>query len=300
MIEDYLQYIWKFQLFIPRTLIGTKGQRIQVVNQGIWNKNAGPDFNEGHIRMDGLDWYGHVEIHVNSGDWTKHKHDLDEAYNNVVLHVVWKEDKTALTKNGQELPTVEIQSLIPKEHWRNFKDKLPLHREIACQAQWKSVSELHWIQLKDRMLIERLQLKAQYVFDILELYNGDWNQTCWSLLCGSFGFGVNSNAFETLAHKVPINTVLRYRDDYEKLMSLLIGAAGFLGEIPSSYKLRKSFKALKHTLGLHPMSIVEWNHGRVHPANAPALRILQLASFIHHSNDLQFLELNQIDVESRC
>lgn len=296
VIEDYLQYIWKFQLFIPRVMKGTNGQQIEVVRQGIWNKNAGPDFKEGHIRIDGLEWHGHVEIHIKSSDWTKHRHDLDEAYNNVVLHVVWKDDKTVYTKVGQKMATVEIQQLIPKNHWKQFKDKLPIHREIACQEQWKSVSELHWIQLKDRMLVERMQVKARRVFQLLEANNGDWNQTSWTLLCRSFGFSVNADAFERLSQTVSVKTVLRYRDDFVKLKSLLLGAAGFLETIPSSRKLKQSFDALKYLLSIHPMSIVEWNHGKIHPANAPAVRILQLASFIYHSNDLEFLQLDDVDV----
>ena len=46
------------------------------------------------------------------------------------------------------------------------------------------------------------------------------------------------------------------------------------------------------------MSPVEWNHGRIHPANTPAVRIIQLAAFVHHSADLEFLQLNKVDVET--
>jgi hypothetical protein len=46
-----------------------------------------------------MEWIGNVEIHINASGWTDHKHDSDDAYENVILHVVWKEDKKIKRKD---------------------------------------------------------------------------------------------------------------------------------------------------------------------------------------------------------
>ena len=93
MKEEFLQFIWSFQLFKNQHLQTTQNQFVQIFNQGEWNKGSGPDFFNSKIKIDSLEWIGNVEIHLKSSDWYVHKHQNDKAYENVILHVVWEDDK---------------------------------------------------------------------------------------------------------------------------------------------------------------------------------------------------------------
>ena len=98
MPEILLHYIWQREIFRAFPQYTTDGRRIDVLSVGIHNMDAGPDFSNVHLRIeqsDGSfrDWIGTVEMHVRSSDWYRHRHHLDKAYDNVILHVVRDADK---------------------------------------------------------------------------------------------------------------------------------------------------------------------------------------------------------------
>lgn len=91
--EEYLDYIWKFQYFDQVRLTTTQGEPLIILSPGIRNEHAGPDFLDAHIRIENIDWYGHIELHTHASAWRAHQHHLDPAYENVILHVVWYDDQ---------------------------------------------------------------------------------------------------------------------------------------------------------------------------------------------------------------
>ncbi|HZX75280.1 MAG TPA: DUF2851 family protein [Cyclobacteriaceae bacterium] len=90
MNESFLHYIWQLQYFDKKDLRTTDGEAITITAPGKGNTNAGPDFLTAKIRIGDIDWAGSVEIHTNASAWMSHGHDEDSAYDNVILHVVWK------------------------------------------------------------------------------------------------------------------------------------------------------------------------------------------------------------------
>ena len=89
--EDLLHYVWKLQYYNFSDLITTDQEPIQILHPGYHNYNSGPDFNEGKIKLNGIEWNGNIEIHIKSSDWVKHNHGIDPAYDNIILHVVYEE-----------------------------------------------------------------------------------------------------------------------------------------------------------------------------------------------------------------
>lgn len=89
MNEKLLHYIWQFSHFDITSLSTSLNLPLSIYSVGKPNHDAGPDFLNARVNIDGLDWHGDVEIHVNSSDWSKHKHQNDKRYNSVILHVVW-------------------------------------------------------------------------------------------------------------------------------------------------------------------------------------------------------------------
>jgi Protein of unknown function (DUF2851). len=96
--EDFLQLVWKYQYFDRKGLNTSDRQEVQILNVGIHNLGEGPDFKDATVVLDGVTFHGHVEVHRLASEWKQHAHNGDSAYNSVILHVVWKDDKPALRK----------------------------------------------------------------------------------------------------------------------------------------------------------------------------------------------------------
>ena len=103
MQEDFLHYIWKYKKFDVFSLVTTKNEAIEILSVGQHNTNSGPDFFNAKLRIDNQLWAGNVEIHINSSDWYLHKHEVDKAYDNVVLHVVWNDDAEIFRKDNSTI-----------------------------------------------------------------------------------------------------------------------------------------------------------------------------------------------------
>ena len=86
-MELLYQYLWK-QRMMGRKCLTVRGDDVEIIYAGIHNRDAGPDFLNARLRINGREWIGNVEIHVKASDWRRHGHDADPAYGNVILHVV--------------------------------------------------------------------------------------------------------------------------------------------------------------------------------------------------------------------
>lgn len=113
--ESILHYIWKCKLFPVKDLRLKSGESLKIIRVGQQNDDAGPDFYESRIRIGKTLWAGSVEIHINASDWIKHHHQKDKAYDNVILHVVWNDDKKIFRTDGTLVPALELKSLINKD-----------------------------------------------------------------------------------------------------------------------------------------------------------------------------------------
>ena len=86
-MEQLLHYTWKLKLFPLKELLTSDGMLVEVIDPGKHNSDAGPDFVNAKIRINGTMWAGNVEIHDKSSDWYVHGHDKNRDYDNVILHV---------------------------------------------------------------------------------------------------------------------------------------------------------------------------------------------------------------------
>ena len=99
MNEDFLYYLWKYHL-PGKTLTGSRKETIYIQHPGQQNYDSGPDFFNGNINIDGTLWAGNIEIHTMSSDWYRHGHQNDPHYDNIILHVVYEDDKPVRRKSG--------------------------------------------------------------------------------------------------------------------------------------------------------------------------------------------------------
>src|ERR1700712_1877401 len=118
--EDFLHYVWKFRLFERAGLLTTDGEELEILSAGMHNSDSGPDFQTARIKIGDTIWAGNVEVHVTSSDWQRHGHTTDDSYSNVILHVVYKDDKPLVLANGRRVPTLELQNRIPDELYAKY------------------------------------------------------------------------------------------------------------------------------------------------------------------------------------
>ena len=58
--------------------------------------------------LDGTEWAGNVEIHTRASHFDNHGHNIDPAFNNVILHVVAENDKKVFNSKGEEVLTTTL------------------------------------------------------------------------------------------------------------------------------------------------------------------------------------------------
>ncbi len=285
MTEDFLHFLWHHRLFYPSGLTTTDGlEPVEVIHPGWPNHDAGPDFFNCRVRIGSTLWAGNVEIHLHSSDWYKHGHDSDPAYNNVVLHVVAYHDEGVITDaNRRNVPEMVLR----------FPENLLIHYDtlihhtgvIKCLDHLSAINQLDWHNWLDRMLCEKMEQRAEHIHNLLNEFNGDWDQVFFVLLARSMGFGVNSDPFEILARSLPVKFLFRHASDLLQVEALLFGQAGFLTTLEGdeSYPalLNREYQLLRHKFGIKPMDVSIWKFLRLRPVNFPTIRLAQLAAIIH-------------------
>ena len=104
-----MQYVWQHKLWSLGDMVTNDGKPVRVIDTGLLNGDAGPDFFNAKVEIDGKLWVGNVEIHVRASDWHRHGHDSDRAYDSVILHVVEKDDAPVRRSNGELVPQMVMR-----------------------------------------------------------------------------------------------------------------------------------------------------------------------------------------------
>ena len=159
MNERLLQFIWQFQYFNKQDLYSIKREVLEILYQGDYNQNQGPDFINGHIKIDGQSWIGNVELHIKTSDWRKHKHDDDPNYKNVILHVVWEDDG-----GHANIPVLELKGKVSTLMLHRYQELLHSNAFIPCQNSLQSIDNLVWTSWKDRLVAERLIRRSTSIY----------------------------------------------------------------------------------------------------------------------------------------
>ena len=289
--EDFIHYIWRLKNFDIHNLVLTSGKRVDILNFGNYNTNGGPDFLNGAVRIDDMIWHGHIEMHINSSDWDKHKHSTDEAYQNVVLHVVLHHDKTILI-GDQPIPTLELKSRIDKSSYNAYHLLNRNKSWIPCESWISDVNGITKSATLDKVLAERLTIKADNVLLQLKEHNDNWIEVIYQRLLWSIGLSVNADSFLRLSQLVPYHIVSKHRDSVEEMEGLFFGTAGLLqAEEQHEYvtMLQSHFKFYQQKYKLVQMRASEWKFMRMRPSGFPTIRLAQMAKLLSKIDRLDAL-----------
>ena len=287
--EALLHDLWAHGLLAARPLRTTTGASVQILHPGEANVEAGPDFINACLLIDGTRWYGSVELHVRSAEWTAHGHHRDARYNSVILHVVLEADAATgrlRRADGTLLPELVLAPYLARplrELLYAFyrRPRLPL----PCASQWHAVPDAVRTSWLEALGWQRLRQRAMYVRR--RLHEAPPDQVLYELLLTALGYAPNAEPMRMLAERLPLN-VLRTLSAPEDIEAALLGTAGLLeGLRPDRLftaerckMLRARFERLHLPLKVSPLPALLWQQRGVRPANRPARRLLQAAAWL--------------------
>lgn len=286
-MEQLLHYVWKHKIFPLKELKTTTGQQVEVIDTGLANTDAGPNFFNAKLKLDGVLWIGNIEIHERSSDWFKHGHHADAGYNSVILHIASEIDTEISRSNGERIP--QIQLICPEAVRTNYKELLETDSYPPCYRIIPSLPPFTAHSWMTALQMERFEQKATLLNERLKRCQGNWEDAFFITLARNFGFGLNGDAFETWAHRLPFRAVDKHRNDLFQIEAIFFGQAGILEDSDGDgyyLRLKKEYTYLQHKFGLIPMDASLWRFLRLRPANFPHIRIAQLACLYHRAYGL--------------
>jgi hypothetical protein len=276
----------------------TDNAHLSIIKSGLHNKNAGPDFLNAQLKIDGQTWIGNVEMHLKASDWYLHNHEKDLNYDAVILHVVWENDVDIYMKNNKPIPTLVLKNLIDETVLNNYKNLfLAPTNWLPCKNAISTVDKFIFNNWKERLFFDRLERKSVEINVLLQQENNNFEAVLFQLLIKNFGLKVNGNSFLRLAQSVDYSVIKKLSFHTNQLAALLFGQAGFLEEeTEDEYQkeLRKEYDYLKHKFKLNHIPKNEFSFFRMRPNNFPTIRIAQLVSLFKKHQNL-FSKLIAID-----
>lgn len=296
MNERLLQFIWQFQYYQKQDCRTTQGEALHIDRPGMLNTHQGPDFSEAIIRIGTTIWAGNIELHLRSSDWYKHRHTSDANYGNIILHVVWEDDRPVHDRNGHPVPCFELRSRIPGLLLERYRLMMETMQVVPCHPFLPAMEHLGWMAWKERLAAERLERKSAHVLELLKQSNHHWEEVCWWMLAANFGIRVNSVLFEMVANSIPVNILAKHKNRIQQLEAVLLGQANLLsGKYEEAYPvmLQREYRFLKKKYGLRPVS-KQPAFLRMRPAAFPTVRLAQLAMLLYQSSGL-FARIKETD-----
>lgn len=282
MLEEVLHYVWKHKILPLKDLKTTDGKSVEVINPGMLNHDAGPDFIGAKVKIDDLLWAGNVEIHLRTTDWYRHGHDDNPAYDSIILHVASQVDTSLSYPSGETVPQIEID--VPDYVISNYEKLVGSDVFPPCGEILSNIPKLKIHGWLSALQVERLEMRTLQIEERRDRLEKNWEYTLFVTIARSFGFGKNGDAFEMWANNIPMGALSKHRDDLFQIKAIFFGQAGMLDgtglscfEDAEYNKLCKEYAYLKAKFNLTPIDRSIWHYLRLRPQNFPHVRILQLA-----------------------
>jgi hypothetical protein len=301
MNEDFLQFIWNLGLYDSENLRTGEGEYVEVISVGIRNRDSGPDFYNAKIRIGDTVWAGTVEIHKKASDWNLHGHQNDSAYNNVILHVVGKNDAVIKRKSGEIIPCLELT--YPESFKKRYLELSESKQNIPCANYISEVDAFKMQFWLGRLATERLERKTADIRALMGETFNDPEEVFHCVLFRYFGFKTNALPFEMLARSLPAKLLRKYSHSLPAVESLLFGQAGFLDLDAAdeySFRLKSEYQFLQSKHNLAGMDKSLWKYAKLRPLNFPTIRIAQIAAVLNKYQSLWEVIVTLDNIKDIC
>jgi hypothetical protein len=290
--ELELQARW-FAGDFGKNFVSTAGEQIEIIQFGTWNREAGPDFRDAAIRINGSEPVrGCIEIDLLDRSWETHGHAINPAFEATVLHVfVEKSDREFFTRTKSNRNVAQV-CIDPATSPDVFNANIPLARPGRCQAPLKDLPEELVCSVLDAAAQFRLQQKAKRIRNKIDTHGRD--ETLFQEIASALGYKENKLPFTLLAQRFPLRLL---RENVRSCEALLFGGAGFL-ETPDLDVYKKSAREYVRQLWdgwwLHRdelqrfiLPVNTWRLSSTRPLNHPQRRLAALAILARDWSRLQ-------------
>ena len=304
MNESFLHYVWQHQYYALAGLSTEDGRSVTVRFPGVFNQNAGPDFLHARIIIGEIEWNGAVEIHVDAADYYNHGHHKDMVYDQVILHVVWKNNRQIFRTDGTPIPAIELHQRVSRDLLNSYELLAHTINRIPCRSAVNQVPQEIISQMMNHAAEHRLEVKANRVLELHKAADNNWNEAAYRLLASCFGMKINSELFMRVSEALPLRVLQRYANDLTDLESMLFGVAGLLEGLGChdnyTSELTDRFRHLRRKFELNVVvNSWDWKYHRMRPGNFPTQRLAQLAALLKTSDGI-FTRLLQIENFKEC
>jgi hypothetical protein len=280
--ELELQARW-FAGDFGKHFVSTAGDEIEIIQSGTWNREAGPDFRDAAIRINGGDPIrGCIEIDLLDRSWETHGHATNPAFDETVLHVFAERSNREFftrTESNRNVPQIHIDPVALPDA---FSANIPLARPGRCQAPLKDLPEERVHKVLAAAAQFRLRQKAARIRRKIDC--GGRDEVLFQELATALGYKENKLPFTLITQRLPLKSLRETASDIE---SLLFGVAGFL-EIADLDVYKKSTREYVRQLWdrwwphrdelqrlILPGKI--WSFSSTRPLNHPQRRLAALA-----------------------
>ncbi len=300
VLERLLHCIWSEQLF--RKTLKVEDRNLVISSPGWWNLEAGPDFRNAELFLNGVRLSGDVEIHLNSEDWYHHRHHEDPRYNDVIMHVVlYKSQSLCRKQNGELVPELEMKDSLLEE-LRLLQQKIPIYQfpfgpEVNVRLCRKFLDEQEnesLTRLLDSAGDQRMRRKKE---DYLQrIQTTGFLQAFYEGMMEGMGYKQSRYAFRELSKRVPFDELMQHdqtgRRGIDSMAAVLLGTAGLLQDVSQTKfdqetnhyieEVRRYWKRTESRFTERRLVGFCWYPSSTRPANFPARRLTAIAAFLHY------------------
>jgi hypothetical protein len=286
--EELMYYVWNARQFDHQNLKTLDGEQFEIASYGNRNGASGPDFINAAISIAGLKWHGNIEMHVRTSDWKKHGHHNDEAYDNVILHVVWTHDTDP---TGGKVPVFELSPLVNPGMLVQYQKLKTAATRLPCQALLDDSCFSQMLFWRDALATQRLERKMVTLAGrFLSEHSPDWDSLVYRLmviyLCGK----ENRDCGEMLSQKLTLVMLDRNKEEPLDILALFLGTAGCIEDVTDAAfqtQLDQRFRHLAGKYDIVPIKNYAWRRFGMRASGMPVRRLAQ-AAFLFCSRSRYF------------
>ncbi|WP_208300264.1 DUF2851 family protein [Prosthecobacter fusiformis] len=289
MSELDLQSLW-FGGSFGSQFTSVDGKAVRIVDFGIWNSSAGPDFTGCTVEVGGQKLRGDIELDPDARDWERHAHGANQDYTKVVLHLFMDAPlERFFTRNCEHREIVQVQ-LNPASLPDQAKPNLGLAaaRLGRCHAPLREMETERVQSLLESAAQHRLEKKSLRLHRCVAAHGRE--QAVYQALAQALGYRNNQQPFNILAQRLPVKRLQKLPPAERE--SLLFGVSGFLESVRYEDTLPETRAYLRELWEswwkqrdasqrwLLPQQALRWKLAAIRPGNHPQRRLGALAAML--------------------